>query len=101
MKRILLLCVALAGCNVTGLKGECSGDVDCAAPSICMTTQTPHICVLPQGQCFPACAQGQTCVDGVCVVSTGGCTPACPSSQACVNNVCKDVTQPSVDLTSP
>src|SRR5438093_7282705 len=102
MKRILALSILLAGCKVSGLKGQCADDTECVKPSICLTTQSPHVCVVPQEQCFPECESGKSCVDGVCqVVTVGGCNPPCPSNQACVDNVCKDVTQPSIDLTSP
>src|SRR5207244_4527896 len=103
MKRILIVCIVIAGCNARrGLQGQCASDDECTKPAICLTTQEPHICVVPQGQCFPQCQPGESCVDGACqVVNPGGCSPACPPSQACVNSVCKDVTQPSIDLTSP
>src|SRR6266404_860711 len=79
MKRILAILVFIAGCKVSGLAGQCAVDDDCTKPAVCLTTQSPHVCVVPQGACFPLCPAGETCV----------------------NNVCKDVTQPSIDLTSP
>ena len=98
MRRILIVSLLIAGCQVGGLKGQCADNSECPAPSICDTAQ--HVCTAPPGQCFPACPSGQQCVQGAngpeCkTVSSTGCDPACSPTQTCVGNTCVNVTQPT------
>lgn len=99
MNRILGIGLLITGCQVH-FAGQCTSNADCTDPATCDTSQ--HVCVVPQGGCYPLCSSGQACVAGICQTTTaGGCTPACPSDQACVNNSCQPVSQASVVLTSP
>jgi hypothetical protein len=102
MMRLALACslVFLCACSVSP-DGRCKADSDCTAPAVCLTARSPAICVVPQGACFPTCGAGLACVSGACISSV--CSPACPSSQQCdtTSVTCKDVTQPSIALTSP
>jgi len=52
--------------------------------------------VPPPGECDPACADGETCENGMCVSSTppGECDPACADGESCENGMCVSSTPP-------
>jgi hypothetical protein len=41
----------------------------------------------PGSECDPACAVGETCVDGVCEGAVVECDPACAVGETCVDGV--------------
>ncbi len=97
----LLFGAALAGCSPLSL-GTCSSNADCKSGSTCDFGQSPAVCVINAGACFPACPDGRTCQDGVCVGVI--CAPACtPGTQTCnpVDGGCITVTEPVITVTSP
>lgn len=105
LARLLALALALAlggaaGCPTSSL-GTCAADADCKAGSRCDLTQSPPVCVVPEGACFPLCTGGKACKAGACVDPI--CTPACSPTETCdtTTATCVPATAAEVQVTSP
>ena len=98
---LLLLCCLLSACRTSSL-GSCASDTDCKrSGSRCDTTQSPPVCVVPQGDCFPACQNGKGCQAGSCVSLI--CDPPCDLTHVCsqATLTCVDLTAPQIFISSP
>lgn len=97
---IVLFALLGAGCTQLSL-GQCNTTADCKAGTTCDATQSPPVCVIQPGTCFPSCPSGQACRSGTCVAQD--CTPACAATQVCDldGGTCVGVTQARITITSP
>jgi|GEM_PF-2200274 len=104
MRRTRLFCLLSLGlalaCRTSSL-GACASDTECVQGSRCDSTQSPPVCVVTQGDCFPSCPGGKTCQAGSCV--NPSCNPPCDLSHACdpATLACVPITAPQIAITSP
>src|SRR5947209_5850775 len=94
----LLLSVCIAACS-DSLPGACKDDTTCKPGSRCDPSRS--LCVVPNGECLPACATGQICVNAAC--RSSDCNPVCPATEECDHSTatCKPVGVATVAITSP
>ena len=101
--RISLLAVVAAAIAVAACSPSTTPAASCTTSATCAPDETCRdgLCIKASTPCFPSCDPGFACISAQCVAST--CVPECKANQECdlTTVTCKDVTVPSVEITSP